>query len=226
MSAALLAAGTILILGGAALALLSGAAWRRERTLLADVLRPIAPTGRITTRDQLVALKRRLARIQWDEARMHEPRPLLRASARRVLETDEGFCGENARTAVKLLRLGGMDANRVYVLGERWGHVVVEHRWDGGWALFDGHADPRTALADDQVGRIAAEDLAAYPNRVVENPWRRSYRIPGLGRLPFGRAGRARPPAVVTALAETPSLLGLSAGLLLVLLGVAALASR
>jgi hypothetical protein len=189
-------------------------AWWRERRVLSALLRELAPSGRITTRAELVQLKRRLsAAIRWDEARMHDPRPPLRASARRVLESGEGFCGENARVAVRVLRLGGVDAHRLYLVGERWGHVVVEHRWDGAWRLFDAHVDPRTQLADDQVGRIDAEDLRAFPNRAAENPWRRSYRIPGLGAQRW--AERLRPPAPVIALAETPSLVALVAGAVL-----------
>ena len=47
--------------------------------------------------------------------------------------------------------------------------------------------------------------------------------IPGVRRLPVSWAGRLRPPAALTALAETPALLGLSAGILLVLLAAVAL---
>ena len=114
MTDALSAAGWVLTAAGGLLALAGAVAWARERAVLRSVLREIAPDGSITTREHLVALKRRLSSgIHWDEARMHDPRPPLRASARRVLETGEGFCGENARTAVKLLRLAGVDAHRL-----------------------------------------------------------------------------------------------------------------
>ena len=212
------------IVVAAGLALLGAGlgAWWRERALLLRVLREVAPDGRIATRAQLVRLKRRLSTsIRWSDARMHDPRPPLRASARRVLETGTGFCGENARVAVRLLRLGGVDAHRLYLVGERWGHVVVEHRWDGGWRLFDAHADPRTELADDRVGRVDTERLADFPNRAPENAWRGSFRIPGLGRRAWG--ARLRPPAALTALAETPSLVAALAGAALALAGTLAL---
>jgi hypothetical protein len=216
MSEALRIAAWIALAGGVALCLGGALAWWRERALLLAVLREVAPSGRIAAREELVRLKRRLARsIHWDEARMHAPRPLLRASARRVLETGEGFCGENARVAVRLLRLGGIDAHRLYLVGERWGHVVVEHRWDGGWRLFDAHVDPRTQLGDEQVGLIDAGDLRAFPNRAAENPWRGSFRVPLLGRL--GGMSRVRPPGILTALAETPALVAVTGGALLVL---------
>ena len=139
-----------------------------------------------------------------------------------MLAAGEGFCGENARVAVRLLNLGGIPAHRLYLEGTRWGHVVVEHRWEGRWRLFDAHVDPRTALPDEAVGRIDAEELASFPNRAEENPWKSSYRIPGVRRL-ASWAGRLRPPAALTALAETPALVGLAAGALLVLLAAAAL---
>src|SRR5690606_5577587 len=118
---------------------------------------------------------------------------------------------------------GGVRAHRLYLEGERWGHVVVEHRWDGGWCLFDAHADPRTELTSAEVGRIRTDDLRAFPNRVPENPWRSAHRIPGLPRPPGGMGRRLRPPAVVTLLAETPALVVATAGALLALAGAAAL---
>jgi hypothetical protein len=214
-----LLAGGVVLVGGGALA------WWRERTYLLRVLARIAPSGRIDSRDELVRLRRLLSdRIHWDEARMHDPRPPLRASARRVLETGAGFCGENARVAVRLLRLGGVDAHRLYLVGERWGHVVVEHRWDGGWRVFDAHLDPRTQPTDEQIGRIDAEELSAFPNRAPENPWRGSFRIPWLGRRP--RWSRTRPPALLTALAETPSLVAVVAGAAVALAGALLLLGR
>jgi hypothetical protein len=224
MTEALRTLAWFVLAGGLALALGGAAAWWRERRFLIRVLREIAPSGRLASREELVRLKRMLSSaIRYDPARMHDPRPPLRASALRTLATGEGFCGENARVAVRLLNLGGVPAHRVYLEGARWGHVVVEHRWDGGWRLFDAHDDPRTALADDQVGRIDAETLRAFPNAALENPWRRAYRIPGLGRLTAPWAGRVRPPAALTTLAETPSLVVVALGALLVLAAAAAL---
>ena len=219
MSTALHAIAWVAFAGGIALVGGGLIAWWREDRFLANVLREIVPGGRFRDRDDLVRLKRRLSEtIRWDEARMHERRPLLRASAAQVLASGEGFCGENARAAVRLLRLGGVDAHRLYLEGERWGHVVVEHEWEGGWRLFDGHVDPRTALPDEAVGRIDSADLTAFPNDARENPWRSSYRIAGLRRLPGMRA--ARPPAIVTALAESPALVVTASGAVLVLLGL------
>ena len=224
MTQALRIAAWITLTGGLVVAIGAIVAWLTERRALLAVVRQVAPSGQFREREELVRLKRRLsAEIHWDPARMHERRALLRASARRVLATGEGFCGENARVAVRLLNLGGIPAHRLYLEGERWGHVVVEHRWEGGWRLFDAHVDPRTSLPDEAVGRIDAEELAAFPNCAAENPWKRSYRIPGVRRLPASWAGRLRPPAALTALAETPALIGLSAGILLVLVATAAL---
>lgn len=224
MSDALHVAAWMALVGGLALLVGGWVAWGRERRALRAWLREVVPGGRFREREELVRLKRRLAgAICYDEARMHDPRPPLRASAARVLATGEGFCGDNARVAVRLLRLGGVDAHRLYLEGERWGHVVVEHHWDGGWRLFDVHSDPRTALPDEAVARIATDDPAAFPNRAAENPWRGSYRIPEVGRLPLPGVRSARPPGALTALAETPALVAVAAGAMLILSGVALL---
>lgn len=213
MTSALRIAAWIGLAGGLAVALGGILAWWRERRTLLALLREVAPSGRFRSREELVQLKRRLsASIHHDEARMHGPRPLLRASAERTLATGEGFCGENARVAVRVLRLGGVPAHRLYLQGERWGHVVVEHPWEGAWRLFDAHGDPRTALPDERVGRIDAEDLAAFPNDAVENPWRRSWRLPGAGLFPSGAMSRIRPPGLLTSLMETPALVATAAG--------------
>ena len=224
MTSALRMAAWIGLVGGLAVALGGVLAWWRERRTLMALLREVAPSGRFGSREELVRLKRRLsAAIRYDPARMHDPRPLLRASAERTLATGDGFCGENARVAVRLLRLGGVPAHRLYLQGERWGHVVVEHPWEGAWRLFDAHNDPRTALPDDRVGRIDADDLYAFPNEAIENVWKRSWRIPGAGRFRGRWASRARPPAIVTALLETPALVVTAAGSLVALVALAAL---
>jgi hypothetical protein len=220
VTATLRIAAWIALAGGVAVACAGLLAWWRERRVLQALLREIAPTGRFQSRDELVRLKHTLSSaIRWDPARMHDARSLLRASAARTLATGEGFCGENARVAVRILRLGGVPAHRLYLRGARWGHVVVEHRWDGGWRVFDAHDDPRTSLPDESVGRIDAEDLASFPNASAENPWRASHRIPLVGRW----ASRARPPAPLTVLAETPALMATTAGVAVALLALAAL---
>jgi hypothetical protein len=201
----ILAAIVLAAAGGAAIVFV--ALWRRERAALRAWLYAVVPGGRIRSREDLVALKRKLSdAIHYDPAHMHDPRPLLRAGAVRTLAEGRGFCGENARVALSLLRLGGVPAHRLYLQGARWGHVVVEHRWDGAWRLFDAHNDPRTALPDEGVGRIDTDALDRFPNRVADNPWLSSYRIPGLGRKQWG--ARIRPPAAVTEIGESPALMG------------------
>ena len=53
---------------------------------------------------------------------------------------------------VRLLNLGGIPAHRLYLEGTRWGHVVVEHRWEGRWRLFDAHGPARRGGRTDRRG--------------------------------------------------------------------------
>lgn len=211
--------GAALVAAGGLCVVASLARWAAERRYLRAVLADAVDGGAIRTREDLVALQRHLSSaIRFDMARAHEPRPLLRHRARETLESGHGFCGENARVAVRLLRLGGVRAHRLYLFGEKWGHVVVEHRWDGGWRLFDANDDPATKPGEDRIGRIDAEDLAAYPNAVAENPWRAAAVAKVLRGFPGLR--RVRPPAPVVALAESPDLILALGGAVVAAVGV------
>ncbi|MBI1737087.1 MAG: transglutaminase domain-containing protein [Candidatus Rokubacteria bacterium] len=136
----------------------------RERRLLRSVLRDLGARPRIERREDLVSVKNFLnRRIFAHPALKDAPRPLLRASATETLATGRGYCGENARVAILLLQAGGVRAHRLYLRGPRWGHVIVEHEWQGGWRLFDGHAEPATRFADEDVARIVPEAIGDLP---------------------------------------------------------------
>ena len=198
---------------------------RRERRYLDATLGEIVGPNGIRTREDLVNLKRFLTtRIDTDPARTHEPRPLLRASASDTLERRFGFCGESARTAILLLGAGGVRAHRVYIEGERWGHVAVEQEWEGRWVLFDAHDDPSTVLPDALVGNVPSDQLDQFPNSHQRNPYRRAYRIKLFRNMgPLSRWSNVRPPAWIARSAERPALIKAVTGALLTGVGVAGL---
>ena len=199
-------AGALLALTGSALGLSALAAWVGERRALRSFLAGAVPGGRIRSREDLLALRRAVrARIRFDTERVDERRPLLRHTARHILEEGWGFCGENARVSVLLLLAGGVRAHRLYLFGPRWGHVVVAHPWDGAWRVFDAHDDARTCPPDDAVGRLEAADLASYPNAVADNPWRAAAWAKAVRRFPA--LARAHPPRALALLAESPDLI-------------------
>ena len=196
-----------------------------EQRSLKALLRRLLKDGRVETRDDLITLKQFLSeRIAYDLSRKDERRPLLRQSAATTLARGEGFCGENARVAIRLLNLGGVRANRLYLQGPRWSHVLVEHDWESGRRLFDSHPDPGTLLRDEDVGRIGAWEIERLPNTYRDlNPWMASFRI----RLPkrpalWRRLGQCRPPRVVVAVAESPDLVRALAGFTLLFAGLLA----
>ncbi len=195
--------------------------WVGERRFLRERLRGIVGATRVRTRDDLTRIKRHLtAAITFDMADLSKRRPWLRSSAREILCCGRGFCGENARVAISLLRLGGVRANRLYLQGRAWDHTVVEHEWEGGWRLFDAHNDPATILPDELVASIDSEDLSAFPARREENLWVASYRLKLLHRLPILRHWScARPPALLVAFGESPALVGIAVGAAMTFVG-------
>lgn len=189
--------------------------WVGEVRYLRGVLRAIVPGGRIREREDLVRIKNYLSsRIRYDRSRVNDPRPFLRESARRTLASGHGFCGENARVAMWLLGLGGVRAHRVYLDATFWKHILLEHRWEGGWRFFDAHADPATVLPDEAVGRIDSADIQALPNGHEGNAYLRSYRLRpfhGIGVL--RRFEQIRLPWPLALVMESPSLVHAGAGL-------------
>ena len=194
------------------------AQWLREVRFLRRTLREILPGGRIKAREDLIRLKNHLSeRIHFDPDKKFDRRPFLRETASTTLVKGEGFCGENARVAILLLAMGGVRANRLYVVGPKWGHVVVEHEWENGWKLFDAHADPGTLPADETIGKIDSQNLNEFPNNYKDtNPWVDSYRIQLLRRL--GRLSHLRLPSFLIVYAESPPLIRASAAATLVAL--------
>jgi hypothetical protein len=208
-------------------------AWREIR-FLRGVLSEIVPLGRIQKREDLVAIKNYLSsHISYNLDRKEARRPLLRHSATHILRSGYGFCGENARVAINLLFLGGVRANRLYLEGPRWKHVVIEHQWDGDWKLFDSHNDPTTIVPDESIARISSDDLDAFPNdhRGI-NPWTGCYRSKAgyvLGnrckrfgtplQKTFQRLAQQRLPCPVIVFFENPALVRALGGALLAGIG-------
>lgn len=184
-------------------------------------LREFAPPVR--SEADLVELKRRLTEtIDYDQRYLDAPRPPLRATASETLQTGTGFCGENARAAIVLLKQRGIRAHRLYLQGPRWGHVAVEQRWNDEWVLFDAHRDPGVLLPDEQVVRVPTSALERFPNDYrAANPWQRAARVKSFLRLRTPALDELRPPALVVGVAERPLLIKGLAGI-----GVAGFAAK
>lgn len=124
----------------------------------------------INTVQDLINIKNYLNKtITYNSDLKTKKRPLLRHTASQILKSNYGFCGENARVSIKLFLLGGIKASRIYLYGKKWGHVVIEHKWNNAWYLFDGHYDPLTKLENKDITAIESNDLSSYPNGYPEN---------------------------------------------------------
>ena len=69
-------------------------------------------------------------------------RPLLRDTAADTLRTGKGRCGEAARVFVNMARAAGIDAQRLYLEGEKSHVIAVVGRVDGAVLIVDSSADP------------------------------------------------------------------------------------
>ena len=177
-----------------------------EERAIAAIARDVAGTERITEREQLEAIHAFVGDAVGDEPGFRLlPRPLLRDTAIESLRKRRGFCGESARVAVLMLGALGVRANRIYLIGARWNHVIVEHRWaDGGWYMFDAFPDPATQMRPDQLCSFSSEDPTSYPNAHDGNPWVDYYRW---RPMVVRGISKSRPPAGYVTLTERPDMI-------------------
>jgi hypothetical protein len=69
-------------------------------------------------------------------------RPFLRDTAADTLRTGKGRCGEAARVFVNMARAAGIDAQRLYLEGEKSHVITVVGHEDGTVLIVDSSADP------------------------------------------------------------------------------------
>lgn len=96
-------------------------------------------------------------------------RPFLRDTAADTLRTGKGRCGEAARVFVNMARAAGINAQRLYLEGEKSHVVAVVGREDGAVLVVDSSADP-TYFRD-------LETLSAFPKHQefrTFSTWRRT----------------------------------------------------
>jgi len=158
----------------------------RDKKILKAILEETIGCDKIAKLEDIIKIKNYLiAKISYSQSDKTARRPLLRATAVQTLKSGRGLCGENSRLAVLLLNYGGVRANRVYLYGKLWQHVVCEFKWGKMYYLFDGHNDPETSLKDESVGKILSSDIGSYPNAYSSNPWIDYCRIKVLHQISF-----------------------------------------
>ena len=112
------------------------------------------------------------------------------------------------KVTIKLLTLGNIKSNRIYLHGKKWGHVVAENSWNNDWYLFDGHYDPLTSIKDHEVLNIKSTELKKYPNGYKENEYQDFSRIKLFKILkPLHFASKYRLPMVLIYVFESPYLI-------------------
>jgi len=181
----------------------------REKKILKAALKEIIGCDKIANLADIIKIKNYLSsKITYTQSDKTAKRPLLRATAVQTLKSGKGLCGENSRLAVLLLNYGGVRANRVYLYGKLWQHVVCEFKWGGTYYLFDGHNDPETSLKDELVGKILSSDINSYPNGYTSNPWIDYCRIKILWQISFLKfISKMRPHLLSVYIFENPYLI-------------------
>lgn len=107
-------------------------------------------------------------------------RPFLRNSAADTLRTGKGRCGEAARVFVNMARAAGIDAQRLYLEGEKSHVIAVVSRADDAVLVVDSSADPTYFHELEPLSAITRR-----PEFSTYSTWRRT------------RALRALPPNFV-----------------------------
>jgi len=180
----------------------------QEILFMRKTLKKILGKVRVETRDDIIRIKNYLNTIKYNKELRTIKRPLLRHTASHILKHNYGFCGENARVAIKFFLLSGIKATRIYLYGSKWGHVVTEQNFEGNWYLFDGHYDPKTVLSPDHITSILINDLKSYPNDYLENEYLDFCRIKLFYKLNFLKIlSKIRLPSSLIYIFESPYLI-------------------
>jgi hypothetical protein len=175
--------------------------------------------GKITKIEQFIMLKELLnSRISNEGLDSNKKRPLLRNSVLETLALGKGFCGENARVGVRILNLCGVQANRLYLQGPLWGHVVCEFTWNGERFLLDGHACPQTFMPNEMVCFINTDEFHKLPNTSQKiNPWLDYCRIKMFYNKPFLKGfSKFTLPRPFNEIVESPHLLRIIISILII----------
>lgn len=96
-------------------------------------------------------------------------RPFLRDTAADTLRTGKGRCGEAARVFVNMARAAGIDAQRLYLEGEKSHVITVVGREDGTVLIVDSSADPTYF---DELEPLAT--LTSHKEFRTFSTWRRT----------------------------------------------------
>lgn len=180
-----------------------------EYFFLKKKLVDIIKKTRIDSIADLIAIKNYLQNnISYNPELKTKKRPILRHTASETLTSKYGFCGENARVAIKLLLIGGVKANRIYLYRKEWQHVLIEHIYGDEWFMFDGHYDENTLFEDTLVAKIPSENISEYPNTYPNNPYLNFCRLKLFYKTPFLQSySKVRLPSFIVYLFESPYLI-------------------
>jgi Transglutaminase-like superfamily len=117
---------------------------QEQRWLARRAREIVAVAGARDRRAQIVAVRDYVRRQVQHEGAPHDDRPFLRATAREILESGQGYCGESSRAFINLVGHLGIPARRINLYGAM-NHVIVEvNLAEGRDILIDPSENPRT----------------------------------------------------------------------------------
>lgn len=152
-------------------------------------------------------------------------RPFLRDSAAETLQKEAGLCGERSRVLIALLRTRGITARRVFLYGDRKGHVLVEVDYQDLPVIVDVFRRPSL---QDRFLALSIHDYLAIPvmgdrwSAYSYFNWRRFFHLPYADKILPDTRHRPLPDTLAWVL-ESPrlieSLVSASIALLFTVLG-------
>lgn len=99
-------------------------------------------------------------------------RPFLRATAVETLKSKKGLCGEFSRVGILLLHFAGIEAQRFYLFGPKWEHVLLNCKIDGKWYLIDNFNEPSVEMKETDIKKVEFPKFELLRNDwSALNPW-------------------------------------------------------
>ncbi len=133
----------------------------------------IAEIKKVTEEERVRIIMRYIKNtLSFEGVNKTAKRPFLRATAVETLKSKKGLCGEYSRVGILLLHFASIEAQRFYLFGPQWEHVLLNCKIDGKWYLIDNFDDPSVEMKETDIKKIEFPKFELLKNDwSTLNPW-------------------------------------------------------